>query len=44
MFIDFLDRLEGSVRSRSGIVIVTGTFNAKSPTGGAIKRMQKGEL
>jgi len=30
-FIDFLDRLEGSIRSIEGVVIVAGDFNAKSP-------------
>jgi len=31
LFIDFLDRLEGSIRQQVGTVIAAGDFNAKSP-------------
>lgn len=42
MFVDFLDRLQGSIRSRNGNVIVSGDFNAKSPAWGD-HREEKGK-
>jgi len=34
LFVDSLDRLEGSIRQQTGTVIVAGDFNAKSPVFG----------
>jgi len=31
LFVDFMDRLEGSTRQQEGMVIVAGDFNVKSP-------------
>jgi len=42
-FVDFLDRLEGSVRNAQGAVIVAGDFNAKSPVWGDHREDLKGQ-
>jgi len=41
-FIDFLDRLEASIRTANGMVIVAGDFNAKSPEWGDHREDAKG--
>lgn len=41
-FIDFLDRLEASIRIANGMVIVAGDFNAKSPEWGDHREDAKG--
>jgi len=41
LFVDFLDRLEGSVRNAQGVVIVAGDFNAKSPVWGTTEKIPK---
>lgn len=43
LFVDFLDRLEGCIRNKKGMVIVTGDFNAKSPAWGDHREDQKGK-
>lgn len=42
LFVDFLDRLEGSIRQQTGTVIVAGDFNAKSPAWGDHNEEPKG--
>jgi len=42
LFIDFLDRLEGSIRHQEGTVIAAGNFNAKSPVWGDHTEEPKG--
>jgi len=42
LFVDFLDRLEGSVRNAKGVVIVAGDFNAKSSVWGDHREDPKG--
>jgi len=42
LFVDFLDRLEGSIRQQTGTVIVAGDFNAKSPVWGDHNEDPKG--
>jgi len=42
LFIDFLDRLEGSIRRQEGTVIVAGDFNAKSTAWGDYTDEPKG--
>jgi len=44
LFVDFLDRLEGSIRQQEGTVIVAGDFNAKSPVWGDHTEEPKGRL
>lgn len=43
LFVDFLDRLEGSIRNKKGMVIVAGDFNAKSPAWGDHREDHKGK-
>jgi len=42
LFVDFLDRLEGSIRGQEGTVIAAGDFNAKSPAWGDHTEEPKG--
>lgn len=42
LFLDFLDRLEGSIRRQEGTVIAAGDFNAKSPAWGDHSEEPKG--
>jgi len=42
LFVDFLDRLEGSIRQQTGTVLVAGDFNAKSPVWGDHNEEPKG--
>jgi len=43
LFVDFLDKLEGCIRNKKGMVIVGGDFNAKSPAWGDHREDQKGK-
>jgi len=40
--VDFLDRLEGSIRQQTGAILVAGHFNAKSPVWGDHNEEPKG--
>jgi len=42
LFVDFLDRLEGSIRQQEPTIIVAGDFNAKSPAWGDHSEEPKG--
>jgi len=42
LFVDFMDRLEGSIRQQEGTIIVAGDFNAKSPAWGDHTEEPKG--
>lgn len=44
LFVDFLDRLEGSIRTGKGMVLVAGDFNAKSPAWGDHTEDPKGRV
>lgn len=42
LFVDFLDRLEGSIRQQEATVIIAGDFNTKSPAWGENNKEPKG--
>lgn len=44
VFVNFLDRLEGCLRTKKGMVLVAGDFNAKSPAWGDHKEDPKGRM